>query len=266
MIRKLLDLTDQALSPYAFLTEAGLRNGTSGEGTFIAESLQVIRIALREGYEPLSFLCEENRIDAVNTLMKEADEEKPLYTGSRELLEQLTGYRLTRGVLCHMKRKPLRDAADMLNTALRVAVLEDVTDSTNVGAVFRSAAALGMDAVLLCRKCCDPLCRRAVRVSMGTVFQVPWAVLEEGYMELLRSLGFTTLALALDDRARDVRDISLYLPRRKALILGTEGTGLKAETVERADHTVMIPMKNGVNSLNVAAAAAVAFWEMNRTR
>ena len=258
------ELSDPALRPYAELTEAGLRNGTPGGGTFIAESLQVISIALEQGYEPLSFLCETNREAAVRAVAEKYGAGATVYTGERAVLEKLTGYRLTRGVLCHMKRKPPLRPEEVLRNACRVAVMEDVTDSTNVGAVFRSAAALGMDAVLLAGKCCDPLCRRAVRVSMGTVFQIPWAAEEDGYLALLAREGFETLALALDERARDVRDDTLYRFKKTALLLGTEGTGLRKETVAGAGYTVKIPMKNGADSLNVAAAAAVAFWEMNR--
>ncbi len=261
---KIETLSDPALSPYRDLTDAGLRNGQPGEGLLIAESLRVIDAALNAGVEPISFLAEENRLEAIEKRCGRFGKHIPVYYGERDLLEKLTGYRLTRGVLCLMKRPPAADPVRLLKEAKKAAVLEGITDSTNVGTVFRSAAALGMDAVILSGDCCDPLCRRSVRVSMGTVFQVPWVKMNGELPAQLKEAGFMTYALALDERAMDIREAGFTLPGKKALFFGTEGTGLKAETVKQADRTVMIPMKNGVDSLNVAAAAAVAFWEMNR--
>ena len=253
------------LAVYFHLTENQLRSrGRPDEGLFIAESAKVIRCALNGGWQPVSVLTEERHIagDLAPLLPRMGD--IPVYTGGREQLSRLTGYALTRGVLCAMRRRPLPSLDRVLAGARRVAVTEDMTDTTNMGAFFRSAAALGVDAVLLTAGCCDPLCRRSVRVSMGTVFQIPWAAEEDGYLALLAREGFETLALALDERARDVRDDTLYRFKKTALLLGTEGTGLRKETVAGAGYTVKIPMKNGADSLNVAAAAAVAFWEMNR--
>lgn len=251
--------------PFFHLTEAGLRNDPASGGLFIAESLQVISIALRAGYEPVSFLAEGNRLAGIRDLLSGSAYDVPVYTGPRDTIGALTGYNLTRGVLCCMKRKPVMSPEDMLPVCKRVAVLEDITDTTNLGAIFRSAAALGMDGIVLTEGCCDPYCRRAVRVSMGTVFQVPWTRAGDDWPDTLHKQGFLTFAMALDEHAVDIRDSRFHSAQRTAVILGTEGTGLKESTVQSADCTVMIPMFSGVNSLNVAAAAAVAFWEMNRS-
>lgn len=258
------------LDVYARLTEAQLKNRRDpSKGIFIAESPKVIGYALDAGYEPLSLLMEQRHVTGDARMVIARCGDIPVYTGERSVLAELTGYELTRGVLCAMRRKPLPRAEDICRTARRVAVLEGIVDTTNVGAIFRSAAALGMDAVLLTPTCCDPLNRRAARVSMGTVFQVPWCRIGDSAAEwkekgpaLLRELGFASAALALDDRSVSVEDPSLMAEERLAVILGTEGQGLMPETVAHADYTVKIPMYHGVDSLNVGAAAAVAFWQL----
>ena len=271
-IVEITDLSAPELDVYARLTETQLRNRLEPEkGVFIAESPKVIGTALDAGYTPLSFLMERRQMEgpAAGELARCPD--AVVYTADRPVLEKLTGYALTRGVLCAMRRPAPKTVEEVCRNARRVAVLEGIVDSTNIGAIFRSAAALGMDAVLLSPSCCDPLCRRAIRVSMGTVFQVPWARLGEhkedwpaAGLARLHDLGFTTAAMALDHRARPVDDPALQV-EKLAILLGTEGDGLNPETIARCDATVMIPMQHGVDSLNVGAAAAVAFWQL-RTR
>ncbi len=259
-------LDDPALDVYARLTEAQIRNRLEPEkGVFIAESPKVIRLALDAGFEPVSFLMEQKHIegDAKDLLLRCPD--IPVYTGERALLQSLTGYALTRGVLSAMKRKPLPAPETILSDAKRVAVLEGVVDASNLGAIVRSAAALNVDAVLFSPTCCDPLNRRAVRVSMGTVFQVPWTILPdwpEGGLSLLRAHGFRNAAMALVDDSLSMDDPRLKDCERLAIVLGTEGDGLSKETIEACDFAVKIPMAHGVDSLNVAAASAVAFWEL----
>ena len=258
-------IDDPALDVYARLTEAQIRNRLEPEkGVFIAESPKVIRLALLTGYEPVSFLMEEKHIegDAKDLLLRCPD--APVYTGSRELLKSLTGYALTRGVLSAMKRKPLPALDDVLDGAKRVAVLDGIVDAGNLGAIVRSAAALNIDAVLFSPTCCDPLNRRAVRVSMGTIFQVPWTVLPENGLQLLRESGYKTAAMALIDDSLSMDDPRLKACERLAVVLGTEGDGLSKETIAACDFAVKIPMAHGVDSLNVAAASAVAFWELRR--
>ena len=254
------------LDVYARLTQAQLRNRLEPEkGLFIAESPKVIATALDAGLEPVSFLMEQRHIEADAAAILARFPEIPVYTASRQLLADLTGYTLTRGVLCAMRRPAPRRPADVLSDACRVAVLEGVVDATNIGAIFRSAAALGMDAVLLTPTCCDPLTRRAVRVSMGTVFQIPWATMDfwpQGGMELLKNAGFTTCAMALRDDSVALGDERLNRTEKLAVILGAEGDGLTDSTIAACDYTVRIPMGHGVDSLNVAAASAVAFWEL----
>lgn len=258
------------LIAYAHLTEAQLRHKLEPSmGVFIAESPKVIYRALEAGIRPKSLLMEERHLTGQGAPLLAACGDIPVYTAPREVLASLTGYTLTRGILCCMARSALPTAEDLLAAARRVAVLEGIVDSTNVGAIFRSAAALGMDAVLLSPTCCDPLTRRVVRVSMGTVFQVPWTYLgsdaaqwpEDGLAQL-KEAGFATAAMALTDDSCAVDDPRLKAIDKLAIILGTEGDGLSHETIAQCDYTVKIPMFHGVDSLNVAAASAVAFWEM----
>ena len=261
---QITSLTDGRVAAYTSLTEAQLRNRLhQEEGIFIAESPKVIGVALDAGYQPLSLLCEERHIagDAAPIIAR-CPADMPVYTGSRQLLESLTGYRLTRGVLCAMRRPAMPSLADVCRNARRVVVIDGVVDTTNIGAIFRSAAALGTDAVLVTETSCDPLNRRAVRVSMGTVFLVPWTWVSPDYQTQLRALGFRTAALALTDRSVSIEDPTLAAEPRLAMIMGTEGDGLPAATIASADYTVKIPMSHAVDSLNVAAAAAVAIWQL----
>ena len=258
-------LAETGVEVFGTLTEAQLRNRLDAEkGIFIAESPKVIRVALDAGYEPLSLLCERKHItgDAADIISRCGD--ISVYTGERELLAQLTGYTLTRGVLCAMRRPLERPLNDVINEARRVVVIDGVVDTTNIGAIFRSAAALGMDAVLLTRNSCDPLNRRAVRVSMGSVFLVPWTWLDS-YADL-HQLGFKTVAMALTDKSISLEAPILKQEPRLAIVMGTEGDGLPNETIASTDFVVRIPMAHGVDSLNVAAAAAVAFWELSLMR
>ncbi len=258
----------EALEPYARLTEAQLRNRLHVDrGLFICESLKVIRIALAAGVRPVSLLCETKFLHSqVQQLCDEFGLDVPVYTAERPVLEQLTGYVLSRGVLCAMQRPQLPSVQDLLSpftshpSPSRVAVLDGVANSENTGAIFRAAAALGIDAVLLTRTCCDPLNRRACRVSMGTVFQLPWTHLDN-YSQLADA-GFRTVALALTDRSLPIDDPALRQPQRLAIVLGTEGDGLSDTVLRRADYVARIPMQRGVDSLNVAAAAAVAFFQL----
>lgn len=247
---------------YANLTERQLRQGSAGSGSlFIVESPKVIMRALNAGYEPLSLLCEQRHIegDAADIISRCGD--IPVYTGSHDLLAKLTGYVLTRGVLCAMRRPGTRSVEDVCREASRVVVIDGVVDATNVGAIFRSAAALGIDAVLMTRTSCDPLNRRAVRVSMGNVFSVPWTWLD-GPVQTLDKIGFKTAAMALTDRSVPIDDQALLSEPRLAIVMGNEGDGLPQPTIDAADYVVRIPMARGVDSLNVAAAAAVAFWQL----
>ena len=266
------DLTQPGLEAYAHLTEAQLRNKLEPEkGIFIAESPKVIRRALEAGCVPVSLLMERRHLAGQGAEMMALCGDVPVYTADREVLAGLTGYQLTRGILCAMLRPPQPTVEELCAGARRVAVLEGITDTTNLGAIFRSAAALGMDGVLLTPTCCDPLYRRAVRVSMGTVFQIPWARLGdrpeqwpgEG-MARLAALGFKTAAMALREDSVPVDDPRLAAEERLAIVLGTEGDGLAPQTIAACDYTVRIPMTHGVDSLNVAAASAVAFWQLGR--
>ena len=260
------------LDPYARLTQNQLRNRLEPEkGIFIAESPKVIDRALDAGYKPVSLLMERKQITGPAAGILSRCGDAPVYTADREMLAELTGFELTRGVLGAFRRPAPRPVEELCKNARRVAVLEGIVDSTNVGAIFRSAAALNMDAVLINPSCCDPLCRRAVRVSMGTVFQVPWGQLgetpadwpEKG-MDILHSLGFKTAAMALSDRSVSIDDEQLAKEPKLAIVLGTEGDGLAADTIASCDYTVKIPMSHGVDSLNVAAASAVAFWQLGK--
>ena len=257
------------LDVYARLTEAQLLNREEPKkGQFIAESPKVIERALDAGCVPLSFLCEKNHIngEAKDVIARCGD--IPVYTAEFDVLTQLTGYKLTRGMLCAMLRPALPAVEDICRNATRIAVLEEVMNPTNVGAIFRSAAALGMDAVLLTPGCSNPLYRRSARVSMGTVFQIPWTFFgeDESWQETLRSYGFATAAMALCDDSRSIDDRKLLEEERLAIVLGTEGDGLKEKTIAECDYTVKIPMAHGVDSLNVAAASAVAFWEIGKNK
>jgi len=265
MIYEISSIQDPRVAVFATMTETQLRNRLNAElGLFIAESPKVIRVALQAGYEPQALLCEQRHIEGDAADIIEAHPEMPVYTGTRELLSQLTGYTLTRGVLCAMRRKPEMALAEILQDAKRVCIIDSVCDTTNIGAIFRSAAALGMDAVLLTRSSCDPLNRRSIRVSMGSVFLVPWTWLDN-YLQL-HDLGFKTAAMALTDQSIPLSDPILKQQPRLAIIMGTEGEGLPQKTIEDADFTVRIPMYHQVDSLNVAAAAAVAFWELSLVR
>lgn len=271
----IIEITDfhaPELDPYARLTQNQLRNRLEPEkGIFIAESPKVIDRALDAGYKPVSLLMERKQITGPAAGILSRCGDAPIYTADREMLAELTGFELTRGVLCAFRRPAPCPVEELCKNARRVAVLEGIVDSTNVGAIFRSAAALNMDAVLINPSCCDPLCRRAVRVSMGTVFQVPWGQLgetpadwpEKG-MDILHSLGFKTAAMALSDRSVSIDDEQLAKEPKLAIVLGTEGDGLAADTIASCDYTVKIPMSHGVDSLNVAAASAVAFWQLGR--
>ena len=273
-IIRIESLQDPRVQMFTTLTEAQLRNRLEPQkGIFIAESPKVIGVALQAGYQPIAMLCEERHIEGdardVITMAEDARrktaegdgrEAFPVYTGSRELLAQLTGYTLTRGVLCAMRRPKERRVEEVCSKARRVAVIHGVVDTTNIGAIFRSAAALGIDAVLLTRDSCDPLNRRAVRVSMGSVFLVPWTWIDN--LGQLKTLRFRTAAMALSDDSISLDNPVLKQEERLAIIMGTEGDGLPQHTIAGADYVVRIPMAHGVDSLNVAAASAVAFWEL----
>ena len=264
------DLDLPELAVYARLTETQLRNRLDPEmGVFIGETAKVIHLALDAGYAPVSLLMDRRKLEGQGRAILEKCGDVPVYVGERELLSELTGYTLTRGLLCAFRRPAPKTPEEVCAGARRVAVLEDITDSTNVGALFRSAAALGMDALLLSPACCDPLCRRSVRVSMGTVLLLPWARLGAGPedwpgpgLDRLRGLGFTLAALALREDSLSIADPRLGKTEKLALLLGTEGDGLRGETIDLCDDTVRIPMRRGVDSLNVAAAGAVAFWQL----
>ncbi len=273
----IIEITDYAapeLDVYARLTEGQLKSRADlTKGLFIAESPNVILRALDGGYEPVSLLMERKHIEGQAREVVERCGDIPLYTAPLAVLTELTGFPLTRGVLCAMRRRPLPSPEAVLNGARRIAVLEDIMNPTNVGAVFRSAAALGMDAVLLTPSCSDPLYRRAVRVSMGTVFQIPWTHIGEALtdwphpgLERLRALGFKTAAMALREDSVSIDDPALMAEEKLAVVLGTEGEGLADGTIADCDYTVRIPMSHGVDSLNVAAASAVAFWQLSRRR
>lgn len=257
-------LSHPGVEVFSTLTEAQLRNRLeSGKGVFIVESPKVIRVTLNAGYEPLALLCERRHICGDAADIVELCGDIPIYTGERELLAQLTGYVLTRGVLCAMRRPRELSVEAVCSGAARLVVIDNVVDTTNIGAIFRSAAALGIDGVLLTRNSCDPLNRRAVRVSMGSVFLVPWAWLDEGITSLSQ-YGFRTAAMALSDNSISIDDPQLAAERHLAIVMGTEGDGLSQDTIASADYVVKIPMSHGVDSLNVAAASAVAFWQLRK--
>lgn len=263
-------LSDPHLAPYTRLTHAQLSSRRDPErAVFIAESLNVIHCALRAGCRPLSFLTEVRHLPALEAILPPQWDHVPIYTAPRQTLASLTGYELTRGVLCAMGRPALPAPEEVCRGARRLVVLENITDATNIGAIFRSAAALGMDGVLLSPSCCDPLYRRAVRVSMGSVLQIPWAWMEgEDFrwpgpaLDALGGLGFSSVAMALTHRSVSIEDPALARADKLAIVLGSEGRGLSPETLARCDLTARIPMCHGVDSLNVAAAGAVIFWQL----
>jgi tRNA G18 (ribose-2'-O)-methylase SpoU len=272
-ITKIYDFSAPELDIFVRLTGAQLRSKVEPEkGIFIAESPTVIEVAMNAGCEPVALLTDERLINgAVEKIIDRLPDGVPVYTATKDVLEQLTGFALTRGALCAMRRPRLLSLEELLSGASRVAVLENIADSTNIGAIFRSAAALGIDAVLVSPTCCDPLCRRAVRVSMGTVLLVPWARIGESAADWpaagiarLHSLGFKTVSMALRRDTVDIDDPVLLSEDKLAIILGTEGTGLTDETITLSDYTVRIPMERGVDSLNVGAAGAIAFWQLTR--
>jgi tRNA G18 (ribose-2'-O)-methylase SpoU len=269
---KIDDFGAEELDAYARLTGAQLRSRLDPEkAIFIAESPEVIRVAMDAGIEPISLLTDERLINTAVANIIDRMGDKPIYTATREVLSSLTGFALTRGALAAMRRPLPRPVSEVIAGARRIAILEEVADSTNIGALFRSAAALNIDAVLVTPTCCDPLCRRAVRVSMGTVFLVPWTRIGEKHtdwpamgLEKLKSLGFKTCAMALTDESVSIDDDRLMAEDKLAIILGTEGDGLSKTTIASCDYTAKIPMSHGVDSLNVAAAGAVAFWQLGK--
>ena len=265
-IIEISDINAPELAVYSSLTEAQLKKD---EGLFIAESVKVIKVALDKGLQPVSFLMESKQIEGIGKELIDSSGDIPVYTAPREVLSSLTGFELTRGVLCAMKRPQSQSVEEVLQNAKRIAVLERLSDAVNVGALIRSAAALGIDAVLLFHNCSEPLNRRSVRVSMGSVFLVPWAFfdkksypLPENAVEYLKSKGFTTAAMALHDNSIGIDNDILKSCDKLALFLGAEGDGLSKATVKSCDYTVKIPMHHGVDSLNVAAAAAISFWQI----
>ncbi len=269
-IIEIIDFADPNIDVFARLTEAQLKNRTEpSKGLFIAESPKVIGHALDAGYMPVSLLMERRHISAQGADIISRCGDVPVYTADSALLEQLTGFQLTRGILCAMRRPVLPQVDEICRHGRRIAVLEGIVDPTNVGAIFRSAAGLHIDAVLVSPTCCDPLHRRAVRVSMGGVFQVPWTRIgssaadwPQAGMKQLKALGFKTAAMALNPNSVGIDDPQLMAEEKLAIILGTEGDGLSPRTIDGCDYTVMIPMSHGVDSLNVAAASAVAFWQL----
>lgn len=270
-IIKITNLNDPQLDIYARLSEGQLLHlYEPEEGIFIAESPMVIQTALNAGYEPLSFLVEDQHIHTKANDILEQYPDLPVYTGSYEVLKQLTGFALTRGMLCAMRRHALPSLEDICSDSKRIVILENVMNPTNVGAIFRSAAALNMDGILLTKGCSDPLYRRSVRVSMGTVFQIPWTFVDsnaswpQNIIKRLKKLGYRTVAMALTEQSVSIDDKQLLSEEKLAIILGTEGNGLCKETISSCDYTAKIPMAHGVDSLNVAAASAVAFWQLSR--
>lgn len=264
-IMEITDLTSPELDIYARLNETQLRHLYEPKpGIFIAESPRVIERALDVGCVPISCLCERRHIEGAAEDILSRCGEIPVYTAEYEVLTKLTGFALTRGMLCAMYRPKLPTVQEVCQNAHRIAVLENVVNPTNIGAIFRSVAALSMDAVLLTPACSDPLYRRAIRVSMGTVFQIPWTYLDQDGLDSIRKMGFKTAAMALRDDSVSIDDPALEKEEKLAIVLGTEGDGLASSTIEGCDYTVRIPMACGVDSLNVAAASAVAFWQLRR--
>lgn len=262
-LQEITDITDPRVAVYSSLTDRQLQHTKEwNEGIFIAESPKVIQVALNHGYKPVSLLCEKKHIDGdAAPVIRQLEEGTPIYTGRREVLAALTGYTLTRGVLCAMTRKQKVELDDVVLNKHRIAVIDDVCDATNIGSIFRAAAALGVDGIVLSPTSCDPFNRRSIRVSMGTVFVIPWCRSEQPVLEL-KARGYKTLAFALKPYSIPLDTPSLSLEPRLAMIFGAEGEGLKDEVIGQADHSVIIPMSNGVDSLNVAAAASVVFWQL----
>lgn len=257
-------ITHPGVEVFSTLTEAQLRNSLEPEmGIFIAESPKVIHVALNAGYTPTTLLCERKHIEGDAASIIERCGDIPVYTGSRDILASLTGYTLTRGVLCAMQRPKMKTVEEVCAEANRIVVIHGVVDSTNIGAIFRSAAALGIDCVLVTRDSCDPLNRRAVRVSMGSVFLLPWTWLDEP-VESLHKLGIQTAAMALTEDSVSLDEPMLKSVEKLALVMGTEGDGLPQKTIKNCTHVVRIPMAHQVDSLNVATASAVAFWELRK--
>ena len=265
-MNKVIEITDflaPELDLYARLTEAQLLNSDLPEkGLFIAESPKVIERALDAGYEPVSCLMEKRHIEGEGKRILERIKDVPVFCAEFDVLTQLTGFKLTRGMLCAMKRKPLPDVREICENKRRIVILDKVMNPTNVGAIIRSAAALGMDAVILTPGCSDPLYRRAARVSMGTVFQIEWTFSQDDIFREIKALGFKTVAMALKDNSLSINDAGLADEKKLAIIMGTEGDGLSTQTIGECDFTVKIPMYHGVDSLNVAAASAVAFYQL----
>ncbi len=257
-------LSAPGVDVFSTLTDAQLRNRRdSSRGILIAESPKVIRVALQAGYQPLSMMCERKHITGDASDLIEALPNIPVYTGERELLAQLTGYELTRGVLCAMRRPLPPPLSTICGQSNRIVIIDGVVDTTNIGAIFRSAAALGIDGVLLTRNSCDPFNRRSIRVSMGSVFLLPWTWIDND-LDAVRQYGFKTVAMALTDQSISLDSPLLKKEEKLAIIMGTEGDGLPHDAIKQADYVVRIPMYHGVDSLNVAAASAVAFWELRK--
>ncbi len=264
-IIEITDFLAPELDVYARLTEVQLLNREFPEkGLFIAESPKVILRALEAGYEPVSCLMEKRHVEGEGKEILSRMRDIPVFCAEFDVLTQLTGFKLTRGMLCAMKRKPLAEAMELCRNKSRIVILDQVMNPTNVGAIIRSAAALGMDAVLLTPGCSDPLYRRASRVSIGTVFQIPWTFLNENNLKEIKELGFKTVAMALKENSLSICDPKVVNAEKLAIIMGTEGDGLSDETIAECDYTVKIPMYHGVDSLNVAAASAVAFYQLGR--
>ena len=266
-ITEITDFLAPELDIYARLSEAQLMNRDCPEkAMFIAESPKVIERALDAGYEPISCLMEKRHIEGEGKQILERIKDIPVFCAEFDVLTQLTGFKLTRGMLCAMKRKPLPDIKEICKNKKRIVILDEVMNPTNVGAIIRSAAALGMDAVILTPGCSDPLYRRAARVSMGTVFQIEWTFSSDNFLDEIKTLGFKTVAMALKDNSLSIDDPILINEEKLAIIMGTEGDGLSDKTISECDYTVKIPMYHGVDSLNVAAASAVAFYQLgNKT-
>ena len=266
-IKEITDFLDPELDVYARLSEVQLLNREfPDKGLFIAESPKVIERALDAGYEPVSCLMEKKHIEGEGRQILERIKDTPVFCAEFDILTQLTGFKLTRGMLCAMKRKPLLSVKEVCENKSRIVILDKVMNPTNVGAIIRSAAALGMDAVILSPGCSDPLYRRAARVSMGTVFQIEWTFSNDESLDEIKSLGFKTVAMALKDDTLSINDPILAQEKKLAIVMGTEGDGLSDRTISECDYTVKIPMYHGVDSLNVAAASAVAFYQLGNKK